>query len=146
MIGRRAMLAGAGSGLLAAGIGGWAYTRDAFDGAALDPEAAHRAAVSGEVTLVDLRRPDEWEATGVPEGAVPLDMRRGDFLDALTQAVGGDRSAPVALICAGGVRSDRMAARLAEAGFARVVDVPEGMLGSGSGPGWVARGLPVTRP
>ena len=38
-----------------------------------------------------------------------------------------------------------MAARLAEAGFASVLNVPEGMLGSGAGPGWVKRGLPVVQ-
>jgi hypothetical protein len=39
-----------------------------------------------------------------------------------------------------------MSARLAEAGFTGIVDVPEGMLGSSAGPGWLARDLPVVRP
>ena len=143
---RRTVLTGAGAAVVAVGAGGWAYTRDAFDGAALDPAAAHEAAAAGEITLIDVRRPDEWDATGVPEGAVALDMRRDDFLDALAAAVEGDRSAPVAIICAGGVRSDRVSGRLVAAGFTRVIDVPEGMLGSAAGPGWVERGLPVTRP
>ena len=144
--GRRALLAGGGAALLAAGAGGWAATRDAFDGDTLDPASAHAAAAAGEITLIDVRRPDEWEATGMPRGAVPIDMRRDDFLDALDAAIGGDRAASVAIICARGVRSDRVSARLSEAGFTRVIDVPEGMLGSGAGPGWLARGLPVAHP
>jgi len=100
---------------------------------------------AGAVTLIDLRRPDEWARSGVPEGAIPLDMRRADFIAALAAQLGG-RDRPVALICARGVRSRRVAAQLAEAGFSRVLDVREGMLGSGAGPGWVARGLPVTQP
>lgn len=148
---RRVVLLGGGAALLAAGAGGWGYTlgafaRDAFEGDALDPEAAHRAALEGAVTLVDVRRPHEWERTGLAEGALGLDMRRDDFPEALEAALGGDRDAPVALICARGVRSDRVAARLEAAGFTRVVDVPEGMLGSMAGPGWLARGLPVVRP
>lgn len=110
---------------------------------ALSPQQAHEAAVSGEVLLIDIRRPDEWARTGVGEGAVPIDMRRQDFEDALTLAVEGDTARPVALICARGVRSRRMSARLVAVGFTQVIDVPEGMLGSGAGPGWLKRGLPV---
>lgn len=110
---------------------------------ALSPQQAHEAAVSGEVLLIDIRRPDEWARTGVGEGAVPIDMRRQDFEDALTLAVEGDTAQPVALICARGVRSRRMSVRLVAAGFTQVIDVPEGMLGSGAGPGWLKRGLPV---
>lgn len=106
------------------------------------PEALARAQ-AGQILLVDIRRPDEWQATGVPLGAVPLDLRRDDFVDALMAEVGGDRERPVALICARGVRSARLAEQLSQAGFTRILDVPEGMLGSGAGPGWLARGLPV---
>ena len=70
-------------------------------------------------------------------------MRRDDFIDVLAELTQGDRTAPVALICARGVRSRRMSARLTEAGFTRIIDVPEGMLGSGAGPGWLKAGLPI---
>ncbi|WP_300035865.1 rhodanese-like domain-containing protein [uncultured Roseobacter sp.] len=114
--------------------------------AAISPDEAHRAAVGGEITLVDIRRPDEWERWGVGEGALPIDMRRADFIDELLLKTNGDRSMPVALICARGVRSRRMTERLQAAGFTRIIDVPEGMLGSGAGPGWIKRELPVYRP
>lgn len=104
---------------------------------------AHKAAVTGEVLLVDIRRPDEWSRTGVGEGAVPLDMRRSDFTDALMVQTKGRTDMPVALICARGVRSRAMSGRLSDAGFTNIIDVPEGMLGSGAGPGWLKRGLPV---
>ncbi|QFT57559.1 molybdopterin biosynthesis protein MoeB [Sulfitobacter sp. THAF37] len=115
------------------------------DGALTAPEAFRRAE-AGEILLVDIRRPDEWAATGVPRGAVPLDMRRADFSATLSAALGGDRTRPVALICARGVRSSRMADRMGKAGFTTVLDVPEGLLGSGAGPGWLNRGLPVELP
>ncbi len=94
------------------------------------------------MVLVDIRRPDEWARTGVGAGAQPLDMRREDFIAALLRLTGGP-DAPVALICARGVRSRHLAVQLAEAGFGDVRDVPEGMLGSGAGPGWLRKGLPV---
>lgn len=111
----------------------------------LSAPAARDAALAGEITLVDIRRPDEWAATGVPEGGVGIDMRRDDFIDVLLAQTGGARDKPVALICARGVRSAWLSARLKEAGFTQIIDVPEGMLGSGAGPGWVKRGLPVVR-
>jgi hypothetical protein len=33
--------------------------------------------------------------------------------------------------------------RLEAAGFDNILDVPEGMLGSGAGPGYIERGLPL---
>lgn len=112
------------------------------DGTLSTPEA-HAAALAGDVVLVDIRRPDEWARTGIGEGAVPLDMRRSDFTDALLAQTNGQTNHPVALICARGVRSRNLSNRLRTAGFTNIIDVPEGMLGSGAGPGWVRRGLPT---
>ncbi|MDE4172838.1 rhodanese-like domain-containing protein [Phaeobacter sp. PT47_59] len=106
---------------------------------------AFASAGSGQITLVDIRTPREWRSTGVPVGSIQIDMRRDDFTEALSVALQGDRSAPVALICARGVRSARMVRQLAEAGFSQIIDVPEGMLGSRAGPGWIAGNLPVAR-
>lgn len=123
----------------------WFNLGGSLEGAALSVAQAHEAAASGAVTLVDIRRPDEWARTGVPQGATPLDMRDPDFAQKLL-ALLPEQAAPVALICARGVRSRALARRLADAGFTNVIDVPEGMLGSGAGPGWLAQGLPVTPP
>lgn len=141
---RRNLLLGAGA-LIAGGAAVWAV-QPGFEGDELTPDAAHKAVVAGEILLIDIRRPDEWARTGVGEGAAPLDMRRDDFVAALTELAGGDTSRPIALICARGVRSDRMSLRLEKAGFTQIIDVPEGMLGSRAGPGWLGRSLPVVNP
>ncbi|MEM9798165.1 MAG: rhodanese-like domain-containing protein [Pseudomonadota bacterium] len=140
------LVGGVALACIAGGAGLWAGTRDRFVGAALSPPEALEAVRAGQVILVDIRRPDEWEKTGIAQGASPIDMRRDDFIAALDALTASRRDRPVALICARGVRSDRMAARLEAAGFTRIIDVPEGMLGSSTGPGWLARGLPVERP
>jgi len=106
---------------------------------------AHAMATAGEILLIDIRRPDEWSGTGSPASGHRLDMRREDFAEALLALAGGDPSVQVALICARGVRSSRLTNRLMEAGFTNVMDVPEGMLGSGAGPGWIREGLPLDR-
>ena len=116
-----------------------------IDDGALGVAQAHAAAMAGDLLLVDIRRPDEWALTGVGEGAVPIDMRRQDFETVLLARAGGNLNQPIALICARGVRSRHLAKRLSDAGFAQVLDVPEGMLGSGAGPGWLAQGLPVIK-
>lgn len=142
---RQLMIGGAALCATGAGAYGWwrVRYRSVFSGAELTPDEAFTKASSGEITLIDIRRPDEWAKTGSAAGAARLDMRREDFIPALDALVQGDRSAPIALICARGVRSDRMSRFLSEAGFTRIIDVPEGMLGSGAGPGWLRRGLPV---
>ena len=149
---RRALLGGgaivlAGAAIYAAGGRNLFYSAITEDSAAaqIDPPTAHAQALAGDILLVDIRRPDEWARTGSGEGANRLDMRREDFIDALLTLTDGKPDQPVALICARGVRSARLSNRLAEAGFTNLIDVPEGMLGSGAGPGWLKRGLPVVQ-
>ena len=143
---RRRVLTLSAAAVAAGGYLAWSNARRTIaDGATqLSVEDAHASAATGEVLLIDIRTPGEWQSTGIGEGALPLDMRRDDFIDALNAATGGDTSKPVALICARGVRSARMTRRLTDAGYTNLIDVPEGMLGSRAGPGWLAKGLPVT--
>ncbi len=137
-------------GVCAAIAGGFAIREyrlipEDHGGGRISVAVAHEQASDGRILLVDIRTPREWRASGIGEGAVPLDMRREDFVNALTELTGGNQAAPVALICARGVRSARLSNRLIEAGFTNVIDVPEGMLGSAAGPGWVRAGLPVRK-
>jgi rhodanese-related sulfurtransferase len=137
------ILLGIGSLATAGAIAAQWYNILARNGAeTLTPAEAHAAAQRGDILLVDIRRPDEWARTGVAEGAMPIDMRSPEFAEKLLMYAGtSDRA--VALICARGVRSRRLAQHLVEAGFTNVIDVPEGMLGSGAGPGWIEAGLPL---
>lgn len=150
MISRRLFITGGamavvGAGIYAAGGRNLFYTAitEATAGEVVDAPTAHQLAQDSKITLIDIRRPDEWAKTGSGEGAVRLDMRRDDFIAELDKITGGDRNKPVALICARGVRSARMNNLLTKAGFTTIIDVPEGMLGSAAGPGWIKRGLPL---
>jgi len=119
---------------------------DATTEGMLSVQAAYEQSEDGGIYLLDIRRPDEWARTGVASSAIPLDMRRDDFENVLQAIFTETGSKPVALICARGVRSDRMNQRLEAAGFTDILDVPEGMLGSGAGPGYIERGLPLRQP
>jgi rhodanese-related sulfurtransferase len=110
------------------------------------PEA-HRRASAGEITLIDIRRPDEWRQTGVAKNATRINMLHpggaDGFVKAVLESVRGDRNAPIALICRTGNRTAQVQKFLSGQGFGNVYHVPEGMVGSKAGPGWISRGLPV---
>tara|TARA_Y100000588_G_scaffold59796_1_gene58739 strand:- start:116 stop:532 length:417 start_codon:yes stop_codon:yes gene_type:complete len=113
----------------------------------LPADATYERATSGEITLIDIRTPREWQETGVPVGAIALTMHtsKNVFYERVVAAVGGDKSKPVALICAAGNRSRWASNFLAEKGFSRISNVGEGLYGNGSLPGWLERGLPVRK-
>jgi len=147
---RKAFAALLGLGVIAVGAyvgpnGFYTALTPDSNAATLTPPEAHTAALAGEIILIDIRRPDEWAKTGSPEGGHRVDLRAEDFADRLVGLAEGNRAAPIALICARGVRSARTANLLAEAGFTNIIDVPEGMLGSGAGDGWINRGLPLVK-
>ena len=147
---RRALLIGlpaAGLALAAGGTYAYWWKPELPDGTRNFTVAEAYAAVQAdEIWLIDIRRPDEWAATGVAEGALTIDMRREDFVAALQEATAQDPDRPVAIVCARGVRSRRLTAALTEAGITNLIDLPEGMLGSQAGPGWIGAGLPVVEP
>ncbi|MGD1926577.1 MAG: rhodanese-like domain-containing protein [Paracoccaceae bacterium] len=107
---------------------------------------ARRAALSGEVTLVDIRTPEEWAETGVPDVAHALNMKSDGFVRDLLPLYNQHPERPLAVICATGGRSGYVTEVLAQRGMTRIVNVPEGMFGAGGEPGWLARSLPVRTP
>jgi len=115
----------------------------------MSAQEAWQRSTAGELVLIDIRSVGEWRETGIPEGARRVSMFSSygfpnvDFLDEIADVTGGETTQPVALICAGGVRSSLARSMLEAEGFAEVYDVAEGMLGSSDGPGWLARGLPI---
>lgn len=110
------------------------------------PDAA-AAVAAGKITLIDIRTPPEWKETGIARGAKLVNMLHPQgapgFTNALLEQVKGDRTAPIALICRTGNRTTQVQRYLQNQGFTQVYNVKEGMAGSGAGPGWIKRGLPV---
>lgn len=105
------------------------------------------AARMGKLILVDIRTPQEWRETGVAEGALRVNLYHPagpqGFAAELLAQVGGDKSAPIGLICRIGNRTTAAQRYLKSLGFTRVFNIREGMAGSNAGPGWLKRGLPV---
>jgi rhodanese-related sulfurtransferase len=122
-----------------------ACSRDS--GPTLAAPDAYAQAQAGKLTLIDIRRPDEWRQTGVAKDALQINMAHpqgmAGFVQQVTAELGGDRNAPIGLICRTGNRTTQMQQVLREAGFTQVYNIKEGMAGSAAGPGWIARGLPL---
>jgi molybdopterin/thiamine biosynthesis adenylyltransferase/rhodanese-related sulfurtransferase len=95
-----------------------------------------RLDVGEEVTLVDIRERDEFAQGHLP-GAVFIP--RG-FLELQVEQVQYDRSKPIVLYCAGGVRSVLAARNLQEMGYERVQSLISGYNG------WKNAGLPFKVP
>jgi rhodanese-related sulfurtransferase len=108
---------------------------------------AYAAVKDGKITLIDIRTPPEWRQTGVAPGAARINMIHpqgaAGFLNEVLAKVGGDKTAPIALICRTGNRTSQVQRFLQGQGFTQVINVGEGMAGSRFGPGWLARKLPV---
>ena len=104
----------------------------------------------GRLTIVDIRRPEEWRQTGTPRGAIRLSFEThpggpAGFVHDLSQALGGDRTKPFAIICRTGNRTGLLLPFLQANGFIAARTIPEGMVGSRSGRGWLRHDLPLDR-
>lgn len=114
----------------------------AIAGDVLSADAARKAALRGDVVLVDIRTPEEWAETGVPDVAHKVDLRGSQFVAKLKALMDANPGKPIAAICATGGRSTYLADALAKSGI-QILNVREGMFGSHAGPGWLNRKLPT---
>lgn len=114
----------------------------------ISAQEAYDLSVKNRLTVIDIRSPQEWLKSGVPKGARTITMHdpRGKraFLKAIREAVSGDTTHPIAVICAVGGRSHWVRRFLTQNGFSNVVDISEGLFGRGDKkPGWLNRQLPI---
>ncbi len=100
----------------------------------VDVQTANEALSSNDgAQLVDVREPEEWAETGVPQGAVLIPL--GDLESRAASELAADR--PVYVICRSGNRSQTASDILVGLGFAEVYNVGGGITA------WLAAGLPV---
>jgi rhodanese-related sulfurtransferase len=107
---------------------------------------AAKATAEGKAVLIDIRTPPEWRETGYAKGAKLINLQQTDagFKSQVLAAANGDKNTPIALICRTGNRTTFAQKSLQEAGFTKVYNVKEGMVGSAAGPGYMKQGLPLS--
>ena len=100
----------------------------------VDVQTANEALSSNDgAQLIDVREPEEWAETGVPQGAVLIPL--GDLESRAASALAAD--SPVYVICRSGNRSQTGSDILVGLGFAEVYNIDGGITA------WLAAGLPV---
>lgn len=99
---------------------------------------AQARAHAGSLTIVDVRMPEEWAVTGLPEGAKGVTLGTTEFTDALAEISAAHPSQTLAMICKSGMRSEK-AAKLAQAHGLDGVEVIAGGMEA-----WAKAQLPTT--
>lgn len=128
-------------GLAACGEGGNEANSAANDApqtyTTLDVNAAYEQYGAEEnAILVDVREPNEWAATGVPEGATLIPL--GDITAVQSGAVDGlPDDTPIYVICNSGNRSRVAAEHLINLGYDPVYNIDGGIQA------WLAEDLPT---
>ncbi|HET7028154.1 MAG TPA: molybdopterin-synthase adenylyltransferase MoeB [Candidatus Limnocylindrales bacterium] len=102
----------------------------------VSPQEADLARERGDVAIVDVRESSEWDQGHVP-GAVHISK---SYIEQQIEAAVPDRSRPVVLYCAGGVRSLFAAETLQELGYTDVSSMAGGFQQ------WKSQGLPWSMP
>ena len=109
----------------------------------MTPDVAREKALAGEIVMIDIRRPEEWAKTGVPDVALLADMTSRDFLSKITAIRLENPDIQLAFSCRTGNRSDYLTGELEKLGLSGIIDVVGGMSGTRGEKGWAKRGLPV---
>lgn len=109
----------------------------------LTPKQALAGIEGNKLILIDVRRPEEWQETGVAKGAWPLDMTHKEFGPRLMAVLQRNPDHQVAIICRTGNRTGYLMNVLAENKIDGVLDVTAGMAGGPRGKGWIPSGLPT---
>lgn len=109
----------------------------------MTPDVAREKSLAGEIVLIDIRRPEEWVGTGVPDVALLADMTSRDFLSKLNAIRLENPDIPLAFSCRTGNRSNYLTGELEKLGFSGLIDVIGGFQGSRADKGWAKRGLPI---
>ena len=102
-------------------------------------DEAHQQVKDGAVVLSDVRRPEEWEEAGRPQGSYGVTLQDPEFLEKTLALLGGDYAKPVAVSCRSGGRSSQAAERLKAAGHKDIANVAGGFLA------WQDAELPIDR-
>ena len=107
----------------------------------LSPREAYEAAQAKRVLLVDIRGAEEWADSGLPQGALALDIDAPAFEVRIAGLRLDNPGKRIVLIDRTGAQAVAVAQKLAGRGWRDLAGVRGGMLGPG---GWLAEKLPVT--
>lgn len=100
---------------------------------------AHERELAGRTILIDVRRPDEWDETGRPQGSYGVTLQDKDFLEQVKKLTEGDETRSIAFTCKTGGRSAEAADRAKATGHINIANVKGGFQA------WSEAGLPTEK-
>ncbi|QFT33262.1 molybdopterin biosynthesis protein MoeB [Labrenzia sp. THAF82] len=103
----------------------------------LSPGDAYEGSLRGDVTIIDVRTPNEWKATGSPKSSRRICQNDKDFEAAVLGLLEAAPDTTLALSCLSGSRAKSAARRLRKVGLTNL-KIVEGGISK-----WVQGGLPV---
>ncbi|WP_298958527.1 rhodanese-like domain-containing protein [uncultured Roseibium sp.] len=103
----------------------------------LSPRDAYEGSLRGDVVVIDVRTPNEWQATGSPKTSHRICKNDKDFEQEVLKLLEPAPETTLALSCLSGSRAKSAAKRLQKAGV-KNLKIVEGGISN-----WVKGGLPV---
>lgn len=100
-------------------------------------QQAYKEISSSNLTLIDVREPNEWADTRCAENASRIALQNPNFVEEVLHLVNNDKNASIAVYCKSGMRGGEAVKRLKAAEFTNVVNVEGGILK------WISEQLPV---
>lgn len=100
---------------------------------------AHERELAGRTILIDVRKPDEWNETGRPQGCFGITLQDANFLEQVQKLTEGDETRSIAFTCKTGGRSSEAADRAKAAGHINIANVKGGFQA------WSEAGLPTEK-
>jgi len=108
---------------------------------------AYAAVQRGEMVLIDIRAPKEWQQSGIASVAEPITMYQptSAFLSKINAVMEKRSSKTIALICAKGGRTLFLQRKLKKLGYTNILNVTGGMFGTNRHVGWLGAKLPIRK-
>ena len=104
----------------------------------IEAKEVHDLMHTKPLLLIDVRRPDEWQRTGMAMDSQGITSSNDTFIEEVSKIADQDKSKQIALICHAGSRSQDAALKLSDNGFKNIISVDGGMQA------WSAADLPVS--
>ena len=104
---------------------------------AISPKEAHEMQQNGEIIIIDVRQPDEWQKNGMPKGAYGVGLSSTDFIGAVEKIAAQHKGCRLALTCQSGMRTKAAIKTLDSHGMKDLYQIKGGLMA------WNRQGLPL---
>ncbi len=106
---------------------------------ALSPKQAHQMQQNGEIVIIDVRQPDEWQQTGLPAGAQGVALSGPNFIEQIEEIAAQNKGCKLAISCQSGMRTKAAVKSLDAHGMKNLHQIKGGLMA------WNRENLPIDK-